>query len=314
LGLHWIASWVAGISLLFQQLVYSPDRFEVTLQGQNLATIERSEYHLPFPGLPLVNDVKLFELLDKLDKQVYREPVNASLDGGGAIIEEQTGYRFDRNAFTDQFYKFMIEGNMSSLEAPKRFLYPKVDSELLASIREKMIGQYTTYFNSNNKNRSHNIVLAAKAINNQVVFPGETFSFNQIVGIRTAERGYLQAKVIVRGEISEGIGGGICQISSTLFNAVDRAGLKIVQRYSHSRSVPYVPPGRDATVSWYGPDFVFQNEYNQPILIRTFVQGGQASIALYSSDSVNVKNRNVPSASKQLPQEIVAEQDNKTSE
>ncbi len=186
-------------------------------------------------------------------------------------------------------------------------VYPKVDSELLATVQEKMIGQYTTYFNSNNKNRSHNISLAAKAINNQFVFPGETFSFNQIVGIRSASRGYLRAKIIVRGEISEGIGGGICQISSTLFNAADRAGLKIVQRYSHSRNVTYVPPGRDATVSWYGPDFVFQNMYNQPVLIRAIVSGGQTTILIYSSESINVKSRDVPSASKRLPAEIDAD-------
>ena len=86
----------------------------------------------------------------------------------------------------------------------------------------------------------------------------------------------MPAKIIVRGEFSEGIGGGICQISSTLYNAVDRAGLKIVERYSHSRSVPYVPPGRDATVNWGGPDFSFKNNYNQPILIRAQALPGQS--------------------------------------
>src|SRR5690606_24482567 len=114
----------------------------------------------------------------------------------------------------------------------------------------KLIGQYVTYYNSRNKNRSHNISLAAKSINNYVLFPGEVFSFNKVVGQRTISKGYMRAKVIVRGEFSEGIGGGICQVSSTLYNAADHAGLKIMQRYSHSRSVPYVPPGRDATVNW----------------------------------------------------------------
>lgn len=123
------------------------------------------------------------------------------------------------------------------------------------------------------------------------------------------EKGYQRAKVIVRGEVSEGIGGGICQISSTLFNAADRAGLQIVQRYSHSRSVPYVPPGRDATVSWYGPDFVFQNKYEYPVLIRAVVYGGQISIMLYSSDEIKNKPRGVPSASKRLPEEVPADQD-----
>lgn len=93
--------------------------------------------------------------------------------------------------------------------------------------------------------------------------------------MRTPDKGYMKAPVIVRGELSEGVGGGICQVSSTLFNAVDRAGLEIVQRYSHSRRVPYVPPGRDATVSWGGPDLRFQNKYNQPVLIRAKQHGGR---------------------------------------
>lgn len=183
-------------------------------------------------------------------------------------------------------------------------VYPNVDSELLSQIRVKKIGQYTTYFNSNNKERSHNLLLSSKAINNHVIFPGETFSFNQVVGKRTKEKGYLRAPVIVKGELSEDIGGGICQISSTLYNAVDRAGLTITERYSHSKRVAYVPPGRDATVSWYGPDFRFTNKYNQPVLIRSQIYGGTASVSIYSSEDINVTPRKIPHASKMLPEEV----------
>jgi vancomycin resistance protein YoaR len=100
--------------------------------------------------------------------------------------------------------------------------------------------------------------------------------------------------VIVRGEYAEDIGGGICQVSSTLFNAVDNAGLKIVQRFSHSRHVPYIPPGRDATVSWYGPDFEFKNMYNQPILIQARTIGNLLVIKLYSSEVIEYKPKKVP--------------------
>jgi vancomycin resistance protein YoaR len=92
-----------------------------------------------------------------------------------------------------------------------------------------------------------------------------------------------------------------------LFNAADRAGLHIVQRYSHSRHVPYVPPGRDATVSWYGPDFVFQNKYSMPILIRAFAQHGTVHVSIYSHELIHYKPREVPHASKQLPEEVRAE-------
>ncbi len=84
--------------------------------------------------------------------------------------------------------------------------------------------------------------MAAEAIDNHVVFPGESFSFNETVGERTKEKGYQRAPVIIEGELAEDIGGGICQVSSTLYNAVDIDGMEIVERYSHSRSVPYVRP------------------------------------------------------------------------
>ena len=182
----------------------------------------------------------------------------------------------------------------ATIEIPIHPVYPKIDSELLADIRSVRIGRYITSFNSSNKNRSTNIDLAAEAINNHVVFPGETFSFNRVVGKRTVEKGYEKAKVIVRGEYAEDIGGGICQVSSTLFNAVDSAGLKIVQRFSHSRNVSYIPPGRDATVSWYGPDFEFKNIYNQPIIIQARTMGNLLVIKIFSSDVIEYQPKKVP--------------------
>jgi vancomycin resistance protein YoaR len=94
-----------------------------------------------------------------------------------------------------------------------------------------------------------------------------------------------------------------------LYNAIDRAGLKIVQRYSHSKSVPYVLPGRDATVSWDGPDFAFYNQYNQPILIRAFAGSGTMYVSIYSSDVVDYKPREIPSMSDKLPEEVSVETD-----
>ncbi len=91
----------------------------------------------------------------------------------------------------------------------------------------------------------------------------------------------------------DGIGGGICQVSSTLFNAVDKAGMEITQRYTHSKRVSYVPPGRDATVSWHGPDFTFKNGYNQPILLRAKTVGGMVVVQVFSSDRVNAEPRDI---------------------
>jgi vancomycin resistance protein YoaR len=300
--------WILAILMLFQQGHY-PDPLIIEQDGNAIVEMNRAQFSDSLPGVPLIDQDKLNVFMDDLEKRVQKPPVNAALDGAGRIVAEHAGSRLDRKMFTEQFYSFIFEGGFSKLEVPMLTVYPRVDSELLSAIKVKRIGQYATYYNASNKNRSHNVSLAAKAINNYVVFPNESFSFNEVVGKRTKETGYLRAPVIVRGEMSEDVGGGICQISSTLFNAVDRAGLKIIKRYSHSRNVKYVPPGRDATVSWYGPDFVFQNKYDQPILIRAYASGGQASIVICSSEDINEKKRQVPSASKKLPEEVKSEMD-----
>ncbi|KIL37023.1 hypothetical protein SD71_04960 [Cohnella kolymensis] len=283
----------------------TPGTLSIYDGGRPVMSVNRAEYTLP--ALPVVNADKFDQLLNKIDRQISVDPVNAKIDDNGKILPAQAGYTLNREKFTEQFYTFLLGRGSYSIELPRTAIYPKVDTELLAYIREKNIGQYVTYFNARNGSRAHNIALAAKAINNQVVFPNELFSFNRTVGMRTKLRGYKRAPVIVQGELAEDIGGGICQVSSTLYNAVDRAGLQIVQRYSHSRNVQYVPPRRDATVSWNGPDFVFQNRYNQPILIRAHAGAGRISVSIYSSEMLEHKPRRVRSMSQRMPLEISVE-------
>ncbi|MBU8806389.1 VanW family protein [Bacillus subtilis] len=298
---------ITGLFLLAQPSE-PQDSLTVTQQGRTIATVNREDFTMPLPGTPMVDYEKYSKFIKQLDQKVYREPINAVLNDHGSIVPGRVGYKLYQQAFMEKFYAYFYGQGPSKIEVPEMNIYPKVDSELLAHISTQQLGQYVTYFNSSNKSRSHNISLSAQAIDNHVVFPNETFSFNQVVGMRTRNKGYKSAPIIVKGELSEGVGGGICQVSSTLFNAVDRAGLQIVQRYSHTRSVPYVPPGRDATVSWGGPDFRFQNQYNQPILIRAKRYGGSMIITLYSSDVINSKLRKIPKAPSRIPKEINAEQ------
>ncbi|MGG0902701.1 VanW family protein [Bacillus subtilis] len=298
---------ITGLFLLAQPSE-PQDSLTVTQQGRTIATVNREDFTMPLPGTPMVDYEKYSKFIKQLDQKVYREPKNAVLNDHGSIVPGRVGYKLYQQAFMEKFYAYFYGQGPSKIEVPEMNIYPKVDSELLAHISTQQLGQYVTYFNSSNKSRSHNISLSAKAIDNHVVFPNETFSFNQVVGMRTRNKGYKSAPIIVKGELSEGVGGGICQVSSTLFNAVDRAGLQIVQRYSHTRSVPYVPPGRDATVSWGGPDFRFQNQYNQPILIRAKRYGGSMIITLYSSDVINSKLRKIPKAPSRIPKEINAKQ------
>jgi len=293
--------------ILTSSTVDKNDKISIIWDGEPVVEVNRSDFSIPWFGYPLLNHTMLDTLNNQLERQIKKTPKNAGLDDYGRIIPEEVGYMLDQEKFKEQFTAGFFGNKPIRINIPTQPVHPKVDSEIISNIRTKLIGHYITFFNSGNQERSHNIALAAEAINNHVVFPGETFSFNKVVGKRTASKGYQPAPIIVRGELSEGIGGGICQVSSTLFNAADRSGLKILERYSHSKQVPYVPPGRDATVSWYGPDFTFTNRYNQPILIRAKSYYGKMVVMIYSSDEINIEKRNVPStdSSTLIPEEAI---------
>lgn len=262
------------------------EEITIKFEGNKIDSIQRSELALPSFDDSMIDLEKYNQLVESIEQKFYVDPIDATLDKNGKLISERNGRKLNRQKFKEVFYTYFYSNGSATITIPTQTVYPKVDSELLSSIKSKKVSQYVTYFNSMNKERSKNIHLASEAINNYVLFPKERFSFNAVVGQRTKDRGYLPAPIIVRGELAEGVGGGICQVSSTLFNAVDLAGVKITERYSHSRKVPYVPPKRDATVSWFGPDFAFENVLNQPILIRSKVVGSRLIIEIFSSETL----------------------------
>lgn len=150
-----------------------------------------------------------------------------------------------------------------------------------ARLVDTLLARYTTYFNPGKRERTHNLRLAADALNGMVLIPGQRFSYNDTVGPRLVSRGFKNAIIYVRGRLEEGVGGGICQVSSTLYNAVLLAGLNVVERSHHSRTVPYVPPGRDATVSYGIVDFRFENSNEAPIGLIASVRGSQLTVDVY---------------------------------
>ncbi len=233
-----------------------------------------------------VDWIKLQQLLEELENETYQAPKNATLGKNRNIIADSPGYILDRKSFTTSFLIAYYEGKDSTIEIPKKMVHARLNGQMLEEIMQKKLGAYTTYYNPTNEERATNIALSAEAIHGAVVFPGEIFSFNETVGERTEDKGYKRAPVIVQGELAEDIGGGICQVSSTLFNAVDLHGIEMVERFTHSRSVPYVPPGRDATVSWWGPDFSFKNLYNEPIVLVAQAENGILTIEIFSSETV----------------------------
>lgn len=149
-----------------------------------------------------------------------------------------------------------------------------------------ILTEFSTTFNSKVKGRSENISLAANAINETILMPGEEFSFNQVVGPTTIARGFKNAPVIVDGEFVEGVGGGVCQVSTTLFNAALRSGLTITSRRNHSLPVAYVPRGTDAAVA-STLDFKFKNTLNNPIYLQAFVDKSKIYFRVYGSKDDN---------------------------
>ena len=135
-----------------------------------------------------------------------------------------------------------------------------------ATPAEACNASFSTSFKDGNKNRAHNIAQAAAAINGTVLQPGDRFSFNDAVGPTTKARGYKKARIFVRGKDAEGYGGGVCQVSSTLFNAAEAAGLAVLERHPHSKKVSYVEEGRDAATSFGGIDLRLEN--TQPFAVR----------------------------------------------
>jgi vancomycin resistance protein YoaR len=146
------------------------------------------------------------------------------------------------------------------------------------------ISTFTTSYSTANPARTNNVHLLAKAFDGKLVAPGAVFSFNGTAGQRTAAKGYQEAPAIVEGKLVPQLGGGVCQVGTTFFNTVFFSGLPILERHNHSFYISHYPTGRDATVSWGGPDFKFRNDTRNWILIRTAVTASTLTIALYGTD------------------------------
>lgn len=156
---------------------------------------------------------------------------------------------------------------------------PTVTEEMLKE-RTKLLSSFSTKFDASNQNRTHNIKLAVKKLAGVTLAPHAEFSFNERVGERTAENGFQESVVIFDGEFVKGVGGGVCQVSTTLFNAALRAGLQITESRNHSLTVSYVQPSLDAMVSEYS-DLKFANPYDTPIYINARVSGDRVTVQCY---------------------------------
>ena len=226
------------------------------------------------------------QIVDGIAASINREPVNASVATFDASTKKFTFYPDESGVYidADAIYQTVIGLLDSGVYEQSIWVEPQIQlasvtkAELMNSFGR--ISSFTTQTTSS-ANRNTNIRLAAEAITNYTLLPGETFSFNQATGQRTAEKGYKPAAAIAGGETFDEIGGGVCQTSTTLFNAVARANLKIVDRDPHAWPSNYVDKGEDATVNWPNLDFRFKNDTDWPIFIVAWYKDRKVTVEIY---------------------------------
>lgn len=218
--------------------------------------------------------------IERIYSEIYTEPKDAYYEENPfKIYAEVEGVDF---AISKEEAKTIVATVAEEYRIPLK-LTPanKTINDIGTEAFPYLISTYTTRYDASNLNRSQNLAIATGKINGTVLMPGEEFSFNQIVGKRTIEEGYKDAKIYQDGKVVDGLAGGICQISSTLYNAVIKANLEIVERRNHSFTTSYVKAGRDATVVYGVIDFKFKNTRTYPIKIEGSVGSGVAEFNIY---------------------------------
>ncbi|MEW6725287.1 MAG: VanW family protein [Bacillota bacterium] len=248
---------------------------------QRLADLWRARRHrVQIRPVLVVEEGELHGWLVELANEVNVPPVNASFDARtGEIIPEQVGRRIDTDRLRQELLAALREGK-ASLVVSRQTIPPATTAETLAAVPRNLLSRFITQFNPEESDRSHNVYLGAKLLNGTVVPPGGEFSFNRAVGERTEAAGFRTALEIVNQEFVPGIGGGICQVASTVYNAALEAGMEIIERANHSRPVKYVPLGRDATVVHGYLDLRFRNPYDQPVVVLAYADESYLEVRL----------------------------------
>ena len=216
----------------------------------------------------------------KIRDEIYKAPQDAYYTSNPfAVYPHVNGIDF---AMSIEEAKNLLNGQSNEITIPLKITTPNITTNQIGvEAFPNLLASYSTTFSTRNTNRTTNIRLASNKVNGVVLMPGEEFSYNTVVGQRTAAAGYKSAAVYVAGKVENGIGGGICQVSSTLYNTALRANLEIVKRSNHRFATGYVPVSTDATVSWGGPEFIFKNSRKYPIKIVSTVTGGRIKVDIY---------------------------------
>jgi vancomycin resistance protein YoaR len=224
--------------------------------------------------------------ITKLAETVGHAPRDATfrvVSGGITVVPSQAGRALDVDASVRAVERAAFSPTKRTAALVVRSAQPtRTTQDAEAMGITGVVGSYTTTYGGT-EGRLHNVALVAKLIDGALVAPGARFSFNQTTGERNAAKGFEEAPVIINGELESGIGGGVCQVSTTVFNAAFEAGLSIEARTNHALYISHYPLGRDATVNYPDLDLVFRNDTDHWLLLRTFVGSGSLTVNLYGT-------------------------------
>ncbi len=232
----------------------------------------------------IYNKEKIYLLVTKIESELFKERRNAQikyLDGKFNIKKEVIGRKVDKVKLQERII-CTLEHKKEIVYIPAEKSVPLITEQKLKSIKYK-IGSYTTYFNTNNTNRVNNIRVSSNSLKGKVILANEIFSFNNVVGPRDKDCGYKKANVVIDGKLVPAFGGGVCQVSTTLYNAVLMSNLEVIERHNHSLPSTYVGIGRDATVSYDYLDLKFRNNTNGAVFIHSQVHNNSLLIELFGS-------------------------------
>lgn len=279
---------VAGLMILIvfvKFLIIDPASENKILEqriAENEATIQSLRAELSGNGKPSEQlNAQIEQLQKELDK--LKEQNKALLESQSSVPDAELKRLNEQIESLQKSVadaeKKLGEANNSVTELQKK-LDEIVKSKNTAYTQ--LLSTFSTQFTYGDAGRVANITVASRTVSGTIVMPGETFSFCGVVGECTVPKGYQEANVFENGAIAKGIGGGVCQVSTTLYNAALLAGMKITERHPHSMKVSYIPQGRDATFSYGYMDLKFVNPYDHPVKIVAEVQNGKLTFSFYS--------------------------------
>jgi len=306
----------AAATYLRRPLVLRLSERRVRLQPAVLATLLSLKHGVAAGDETITFDNdRTRQLVQRIFGEDERAPVPAEVavkNGSAVITQSKEGVAIDLERLVADMDAVAAQGGLRAVHVQLKTVYPSPTTDELLEMGLAALGsEFTTYYSPRNEARAGNIARAAELVDGTIVRPGRVFSLNGTLGPRTQNRGFDAAPVIVDGVLLQGVGGGICQYATTLFNAAFFAGLPIVERHPHTFSIDHYPLGRDAAVSWGAADLRFRNDTDRPLMIRSYTGEGALTVVILGATDRSVsystgKPRNVrrPATTRAAPRTV----------